>query len=198
MIVRLLTGVGALLLFLGGAAFAQSPADVHFHEAAQHYIADDLSAARQAVKRGLEAAPSDPRLQSLQKKLKQAANTRRGTSSQNQETSGSQGEQSGRSGSSGSSERGATQRDAPTAGSSEQSRTSSRRPEPSSPSERSSEAAGDRNTDGQNTGPGSEGTSALSRAQAERLLQALEGQEKRLLRELQARSSEKQKVEKDW
>lgn len=196
--IRLLSGVGVLLLILGGPTFAQSPADVHFHEAAQHYIADDLSAARQAVKRGLEAAPSDPRLQSLQKKLEQAANAQTGNSSQDRETSGSQGSQSGSSSSSGQTEQGAKQRDTPTAGSSEQSRASSRRPEASSPAERSSEAAGDRKADGQSTGPGSEGTHALSRAQADRLLEALEGQEKRLLREIQTRSSEVQQVEKDW
>jgi hypothetical protein len=38
----------------------------------------------------------------------------------------------------------------------------------------------------------------LSRAQAERLLRALEGQERQLLRQLRRRSSTSQTVEKDW
>jgi hypothetical protein len=39
---------------------------------------------------------------------------------------------------------------------------------------------------------------ALSRAQAARILQALENQEMKLLREVQARSQKTTTVEKDW
>jgi hypothetical protein len=38
----------------------------------------------------------------------------------------------------------------------------------------------------------------LSREQAERILQALEGQEKQLLREVQKREARPRRVEKDW
>lgn len=197
MTVRLLVATGALLLAMGGTVLAQSSADPHFHEAAQHYIAEDLSAARQAVERGLEVAPSDPRLLSLQKKLEQTGRAESDESSQKEGGSGSQNTSSGTQGSSQSGEESGPE-EQNTPGRSEASGESSPRSEVSSPSIPSDGNGTDRNADGRQGGSSSEGMNALSRAQAERLLQALEGQERRLLREIQTRSSERREVEKDW
>lgn len=197
MTVRLVAGVGALLLAMGGTVLAQSSAEAHFHEAAQHYIAEDLSAARQAVERGLEVAPSDPRLLSLQKKLEQTGRSQSDESSQKQGGSESQNTSSGNQ-SSNQSEEESEQGEQNQPGSSEPSGDSSPQSNASSPSVPSDASERGRTADGQRGGSSPEGMNALSRAQAERLLQALEGQEKRLLREVQTRSSEERSVEKDW
>jgi hypothetical protein len=47
-------------------------------------------------------------------------------------------------------------------------------------------------------GQGGHPVDTLSRAQAERFLRALEGQERRLLRQLRPQSTKRQTVEKDW
>lgn len=195
---RLLAGMGLLLVALGTTpAVAQSSTDTYFHEAAQHYINDDVSAARDVVEQGLEAAPSDPRLLALQKKLEQAGQSDGGDTSQEQ--AGSQDTPSNRKSSAGSSEEETEQEDGNRSRSSRQPETSSRQQgENESQSAFSNGAPTDREARQQGSGSSSRGAGALSRAQAERLLQALEGQEKKLLRELQTRSSEARSVEKDW
>ncbi|MFB6272259.1 MAG: hypothetical protein ABEL51_05120 [Salinibacter sp.] len=190
--------LAGLLLVLGGAsAQAQSPADAFFHDAAQRYVDGNLAGARQAVERGLEVAPSDPRLQALRKKLKQQRKKRGGggRSSRNGEQSQSQdqrsrGQQSQkqRSGKAGDKSR-------PRADRSSDQRSS----RSSGNSDGRSESASKRRTSegGQKDGRRS---NALSRAQAARLLRALERQEMRLLREVQARGrpSKSATVAKDW
>ena len=181
---------------LGGApAQAQSSADAFFHEAAQAYVAGNLENARRAVERGLEVDPSDSRLQALRKKLEQQQNRQGGGSSsrqggqnqsQNQQSRGQQSRQQ-RSGEAGDQTR--PRAESPT------------EPQPSS----SAGASGDR-PDPSPQNPEAEGgqgdtgrrSTALSRAQAARLLRALERQEMKLLREVQARGQQSTTVEKDW
>lgn len=198
MTARLMAGVGVLLLVLGGPAFAQSPADVHFHDAAQHYIADDLSAAQEEVERGLEVAPSDSRLLSLQEKLDQARRSEGGDSTEEQGGSSSQDSSSGEGASQDQRGENTEQPGDPGAEESEESEDPSRPPDTPSSSMRSDGGEVDRDAEGQPGGSPPGGQGALTRAQAERLLQALEGQEKQLLREVQNRASESQSAEKDW
>jgi hypothetical protein len=187
--------VGILLLAVGLLpARAQSTADAYFHEAAQQYVADDVAAARRTVERGLEVAPSDPRLLALRKKLRQGGRPqgRRDSSSTGQKD-GSQNSSSSRSSSKGGETPSTEQSGAARSGrqdappSDESGASSAQRP-----SDRPARA------DTTRRGRGGRPVDTLSRAQAERLLQALEGQERQLLRQLRTRSSPRQTVEKDW
>ena len=191
----------ALLLMGGGpAATAQSTADAYFHEAARQYVADEVQAARRTVERGLEVAPSDPRLLALRKKLEQGNrpddrrgqqdSSRSGSNDEAQQNNDSSSEEKEKGGQEPSEEQsGAKQSGSPESPSSEQTGP----PSSTSPSGDGSGRAGARRA-----GPGGRPVDTLSRAQAERLLRALEGQERRLLRRLRPQSTKRRSVEKDW
>lgn len=206
-------GCVAVLLLVGTApASAQSSADAYFHEAARQYVADDVPAARRAVEQGLAIAPSDPRLLALQKKLQQGnrPDGRKDSSSTGSQSGGQQNEdqssQSSKGGQTPSSEQSGAAQTGEQASSSRQG--GSRSADPSS-SERQQNANAQSSSGGQpadrpasadtlRRGQGGHAGTPLSEAQAERLLRALEGQERQLLRQLRLRSSSRQKVEKDW
>ncbi|MFO8100322.1 MAG: hypothetical protein R6T83_11970 [Salinibacter sp.] len=192
-----------VLLLLGGLgdAVAQSDADAYFHEAAQAYVDNDLPTARRAVAQGLEAAPSDPRLQALRDKLQQsrpeegdpdrASDAERPPSSENEsEASGTDGQSQ--------SEAGDRSRDAP--GAEEPERPDGQgAPSGADPQAEARPPEGEAEADGggaQADEP--RPTRQLGRAQAEQLLRALEVQEEELLRTLQLRDGERRSVEKDW
>ena len=217
-----LLGLGVIVLLLAGRpAAAQSTADTYFHEGAQAYVAGDRAAARRAVTQGLEVAPDDPRLIALRNKLREG---RRPDGSQDSSSTTS-GRQSGRDGnesadeaSEGGEEPSESETDGPPqpgaqeqtvgegaqsgrqagqAGDGEAGASGARRDEqgegarggrPGDPSR------ADRALQGGDGRP----VDTLSRVQAERLLRALEGQERRLLQQLRPRSTEQRRVEKDW
>lgn len=207
------------LLLIGGApAPAQSTADDYFHEAARQYVADNVPAARRAVEQGLKVAPSDPRLLALQKKLRQGqrpdgrqddengSSGAQDGSQQNENASSnrsSKGGQTPSSEQSGAARTGGQESDRSRPGGSrsgdeqegrreEQRGANARSSSGGSPADRPARA------DTTRRGRGGMSTTPLSRAQAERLLRALEGQERQLLRQLRRRSSTSQTVEKDW
>ena len=190
--------VAGLLVGGGGTpAVGQSSADALFHDAAQRYVAGDTEAARRAVERGLEIAPSDPRLRALRKTLEQHEKRRGGgrpspqgqqSQTQRDPSRGNEGsqEQSGASG-----EESQSQSDDPSRSESSPSGT----PDPSSTGSSGAKAQGRQGGDR----PGARRSARrLSQAQAARLLQALENQEQRLLREVQGESEAPSRVEKDW
>lgn len=216
---RLVLLIGAFTLWMsmgGGGAVAQPTADSYFHEAAQQYVAGNDAAARRAVTQGLRKAPSDPRLVALRKKLQnerrseeksEDASTQNKPSQQNSTQSGnntSEGE------------------DNPSS-SEDQDKSQSGAQDRSEQESQAERGAGDGGQSGRQTGQQTGQTDpsesfsptestpeqgarqgdgvprdTLSRAQAERLLQALEGQERQLLRQLQTRSATSETVEKDW
>jgi hypothetical protein len=212
-----LLGLGGILvglLLVAPPAAAQSTADSYFHEAARAYVAGDRAAARRAVTQGLQVAPSDPRLRALREKLRESGRPERrqdssSTSSgrrdrqnanQSSDTASEGGEDPSQSQEEGSSRAGP--RDASSGERSGQGRRSAdRRSERRGPRDGEG-ASGQRRAEARadTTGRGAGGRRAatLSRAQAERLLRALEGQERRLLRQLRPRSTERRTVEKDW
>lgn len=209
------TGCVVMLLLVGTVpASAQSSADAYFHEAARQYVADNVPAARRAVEQGLAIAPSDPRLLALRKKLRegkrpqgqQQDSSSTGSQSGSQENE-NQSNQSSAGGQTPSPEQsGAAQtgdRESPSSqqgGSrSANSGAENRRPNANAQSSSGGQPA-DRPApaDTLRRGRGGHAGTPLSRAQAERLLRALEGQERQLLRQLRMRSSSRQKVEKDW
>ena len=190
------------LLVLGGApaATAQSTADAYFHEAARQYVADEVQAARRTVERGLEVAPSDPRLLALRKKLEQGNrpddrrgqqdSSRSGSNDESQQSNDSSSEESSKGGQEPSEEQsGAKQPGRPESPASEQT---------GPPSNASPSDAGSGRPGAMRQGQGGRPVDTLSRAQAERLLRALEGQERRLLRQVRPQSTKRRTVEKDW
>lgn len=192
--------VGALL---GRPAHAQSAeasrAAPYFHEAAQQYVASDLQRALATVNEGLRVAPDDARLLALREKIRQQ---------QRQSGSGSGGQQP-------SPQRGqnapnnASQNEGDSQGA---ERTEGTQPPPDP---QPGEAGGQAGSDGSESGdtpprPASEGAGAergamdaraesgLSRAQAARILRALEAQEKQLLRQVLQRDRRPQRILKEW
>jgi len=201
---RLFVLLGGLWLLAAAPAAAQAPADssadAFFHEGAQQYVAGNRAAAQRAVEEGLSVAPGDPRLEALRQKLEQegqpqnqadsAQANNQEQSQQNSNSSSSETSEEGQDDPSRSEQEGTAQ-----SGSRDQSSAESSRP-----GQRSSTAASSGGTRDTQPRPRDGGTpvDTLSRAQAERLLRALEGQERQLLRRLQTRSADRRSVEKDW
>jgi len=202
MLVRWIGIVGGLVLVLSGTPALAQSAEAYFHEAAQQYVAGNKQAAQQAVERGLEVAPSDPRLQALREKLNQASEdqgggggSQQGASNQSQSQSeqsrgdGGQEQQSEMSGEEGQ-QQGAQDEEA------------------SAPQSSQSQQAGGAGQAGEgaprsSSQPARDGEpaerNALTREQAARLLRALQNQEMKLLREVQGQDAEAEaSVGKDW
>lgn len=200
MVIRWSVALGALLLVLSGQpGLAQSSADALFHEAARQYVDGDNAAARRTVERGLEIAPSDKRLLALRKKLREQAERQQGNGqsgqsggSDDQASDGSGGEQGQEDRSQGdpSEEQSRSEQGS-------QSESSPRQSPQDDPSAGQEERAGTPRPGRQRPQDG-ERAQILSEAQAARLLQALEAQEKQLLREVRVRELDKKPVEKDW
>ena len=191
--------IGSLLLVLGGPPVAAQPsADAFFHDAAQHYVTGDQEAARRAVEQGLKVAPSDPRLLALKKKLRRQDRNRRPRGGGQSSRQGSQNRQQRQQ------SRGENAQEEQSGESGQEPRSQANAPSDSRSSQR--KGAQSDQTGQHAQGRGSQKTpdgdrrrmNALSRAQAARILQALENQEMKLLREVQARSQKTTTVEKDW
>lgn len=211
-----LLGLGcvAACLLLAPPATAQSTADAYFHEAAQAYVDGAEATARRAVTQGLEAAPDDPRLIALREKLREgsrpdsqqdSSSTTSGRRSGQQDGESSDEASEGGENPSPSDTEGPTQSGpkASSKGAESGSRPGSdaQRPDRSG-AQRQGAGSAQRPSDTQPSstrrGRGGQPVDTLSRAQAERFLRALEGQERRLLRQLRPRSAKQQRVEKDW
>lgn len=191
-----------LLLGMGAppSSAGQSTADAYFHEAAQEYVAGNAAAARRAVEQGLEVAPSDPRLVALRDKLQQDGRPDGGRDSSSSASS----DRSQQDADPSSEEASPGTEETSDAGEEERPQPGARDPssdESSASGQRSSsQRSADPSLRPDTTGRGGSGRpiDTLSRAQAERLLQALEGQERQLLRRIRTQASEPQRVEKDW
>lgn len=191
----------------------------YFHEAAQFYVAKQKRQALRVIRDGLEAAPNHPKLLALKNKLENQPGARPNQNEEGEsETEGQQQDdaepQEGESGQENENESPQQQGEQPSPGSAGESGQQGP-PRPPEQSDKSGEQEGDgqqqqpgedgeESPDGQSGGnessgtPSGESTERLSREQAERILQALEGQEKQLLREVQKREARPRRVEKDW
>lgn len=187
-----------LLALVGPRSALSQSANAYFHEAAQQYVQGNPEQARETVERGLEVAPSDSRLRALLEKLERqnqsgggggSSSGERGQSDDSQERDASeQADQSDQGQQNRSSESGgAASRDDP-----------AQSPESSGLGPRQQQQQNASRPDGPRANRPARPRNVLSRAQANRLLQALETQEKRLLRQLRVRDFENVTVEKDW
>lgn len=191
---------GILFLFCAVAApgaVGQSTADAYFHRGAQAYVAGNTAAARRAVEQGLKVAPSDPQLVALREKLRQDGRSKGG-----HDSSSSSGPDSQQDANSSSDEASSGKEEPSESGSEEQAqpgaedRSTGTSQASGQPSQRPAEASVRADTVGR--GGGGRPVDTLSRTQAERLLQALEGQERQLLRRHRTQDAEPRRVEKDW
>jgi hypothetical protein len=201
----LLTPIAVLLLLAGGTApavHAQQTAASYFHEAARQYVAGNRAAARRAVEQGLERNPSDPRLMALREKLREGGRPR---SRQQSDSTSSQSRRQGQQNNPSSDRSSAGEEDpspSDDGGRSQAGPRDEQAPESAGPGQESARErpSGERRPETDPSRRRGRGAPAdtLSRAQAERLLRALEGQERQLLRRLRTRSADNRPVEKDW
>lgn len=194
----------AALLLLSGAVSARAQSDAsaerYFHRAAQQYIAENVQEATRLVDEGLARHPNDPKLRALRKKLRQQQSESdandgdqqqgesnaqgQGESPQQQEQQ--QGQQRG--------DQGPRQRPSGQRGAQSPRDDASQNEQGDPPSSQDAPSAAEQRPDAS----ASRRPQGLTRKQAARILRALEGQEKQLLREVQERASTKNDVEKDW
>lgn len=192
-------GCVAIVLLAGipYGASAQSTADAYFHNAAQQYVADDVEAAQRTVEQGLAVAPSDPRLLALRKKLRQGTRPNRPQNKDSTSTE-SENQQNDANPSSDEASKGGDQSSSKQNGASQPGNRNDSSKQNGSGSAESRPADQRGQADTVKQGRGGRPVDSLSQAQAERLLRALEGQERQLLRQLRTRSSKRRTVEKDW
>ena len=190
----------------------------YFHEAAQFYVAKQKRQALRVIEDGLDVAPNHPKLLALKNRLENQPSARSDQNPGESETQGPEQQenaepQDGDSGQEGETEA-PQQGNQPSPGRAGESGNQGA-PQPPEPNNSDGERQGDgqqerpgeegeTSPDGQSGGnessgrPSGESTERLSREQAERILKALEGQEKQLLREVQKREARPRRVEKDW
>ena len=197
-------GAGLVLLAVGGPeARGQASAASYFHEAAQQYVAGNRPAAQRAVEQGLEVAPSDPRLNALREKLKQQGEQPTGQQDSTATSSSDRSQQNEESSS--ESEEASEEGDdsSPSSGNQGNEQSGEQNQSTAGTSQSGQQSGSFTPTDSsvqseQRPQGGGTPRDTLSRDQAERLLRALEGQERQLLRELRTRSTTPRSVEKDW
>jgi hypothetical protein len=174
----------------------------YFHEAAQQYLDARFEQALATVNRGLRAAPGNPRLEALREKIQQERRRQQSSSG-----SGGAPQQSQRGGqppqNAGQQDGDSREQSTPEPGDrSDQSSTEQGRPEESSGAgSASANEASEPSDPGQASGTARQGQEqgpGLSRAQAARILRALEMQEKQLLRQVQKRQRLPQRIVKEW
>jgi hypothetical protein len=188
----------ALLVLPAPPAEAQPAAQAFFHTAAQQYVGGNTQAARQTVARGLEAHPDNSRLQALRKKLATDDRQEGGRSSPD---GASAQQQSGASrGPQGRQERSAERGERRGDRSEGRAGPQSSRTQPEGPDAEGEppDAAQPPRRSARQEGASRQRSRALTRAQAARLLGALENQEETLLRAVQGQVQEGERVEKDW
>ncbi len=185
-------------LFFGGTAkavLAQDAADSaegYFHMAAHHFIDNEIEPAKTAVNAGLQLQPNDPKLLALKAEIEKQEEQNAQNQNQESQNSESEGEEEEQ----------------------EQDSDQQQEQDPDNEQEGSSQEQEDSQQEGQqgNQQESSESQeeesqpseeepadpTELSKEQAERILQALQNEEGKLLREVRKVKGRPRRVEKDW
>lgn len=190
----------ALLIPVALAQRAPRTQDVaaeRYHAGAQAFIDGDVGRAKTAVDAGLRAAPNNARLQALRDLIEQdqqEQDQQQGGQSSDDAQNQSGGEE-GQEGDQGQDGQNPNQTLPPEEAEAEQDRT---RTQPQDPGEQQ-----DGNRQNGQAGAGQETEEAvpqgeMSRAQAERILEAVGGEERLLLRELRRAPTRGRRTDKDW
>ncbi len=184
----------ALVLTMSAAVHGQS-ADVSFHDGARLFVDAEIVQAEQVVNAGLAIAPDDAKLLALKELIEEEKEREQSSSdgSQQQEQEENRRQEQHNNSSSGDQAE-ETENEQSETGEDQESEQQSppqpdeepQDPEVGEPDERQRDAAGQENSE------------QLSRAQALRILQALQNEEEQLLREVQKVKGRPRRVEKDW
>lgn len=198
-----------LALFLLAAPVAAQSAVDYYHDAAKLYIAENNAEAETAALAGLAAAPDDAKLQALLEKIRER-NEQQGEqgddgepqeneNEQSQEGEGQQQDQDA-SGEPQPGDEGEQQQEPGGEPGQQQPEGPQEEPPPNEPGEAGSEGepsdeaeGGDGEATPFDVKPGE-----MSRAEAERILRAIQSDELELLRDVQRRRARPRYVEKDW
>ena len=170
-----------------------------YHAGAQAFIDGDMARASAAVEAGLQVAPNNARLQALRDLIEQnqdQQDQQQGgqNSDDAQNESGGENEQEGDEGQNGDSQ---NQPPPPEEPGAEQDQT---RTQPQNPGQQQ-DGQGGRDDAPSTAGQASQADATpgeMSRAQAERILDAVGGQEQLLLRELRRAPTRGRRTDKDW
>ena len=189
-----------LMLFglsVAGTAQAQPAGSSYFHRGAHLFIDGSTTEAKGVVMEGLRAAPNDPKLLALKKKLEQqqkqqsqsGKSNQQKKQDQNQQSKSNQGQQKGNNEQSSKSKKSGQQQE------------QKQQKEQSSQEQQKQQRAGKQK---QQQSPQTarrapyRNPKKMSKQQALRILQALGNQEQKLLREIKEAESRPRHVEKDW
>ncbi|MEP0546671.1 MAG: hypothetical protein ABJF88_07055 [Rhodothermales bacterium] len=198
-----------LLLFLAAApAGAQSVAD-YYHAAAQSYIGGENAEAERAAEAGLALAPNDAKLQALLDKIRERNPDDSGGEEQQDEADEQRDGEGEEQDDAQSGEQ--EQEDKASDGEQDEGQQQEGEQQPEEPSEQepSEQQQSDAGAEGEQepADPQGGGTTPspfdvkpgeMSRAEAERILRAVESDELELLRDVQRRRARPRYVEKDW
>jgi hypothetical protein len=199
------------LLASAAPARAQSTADL-YHEAAGLYVGGERDAAEAAAVRGLQRAPDDPKLQALLDRIRQDEQEQsdQGSQQNQQQNPNQQGDEQGQQGGEGERQQ---DQDGTNRPDDERGGASSGRPEEEQPEAQQSETPQPGREDGlppsENAPRPGEGEATpesampvapgeMTRAEAERILNAVGAEERLLIRRAQRRPGSGRHVEKDW
>ena len=189
----------ALLLLVPVALAQRAPgaADpvARYHEGAQAYVNGDVARARAAVQAGLQANPDNARLQALRDLIEQdqeEQDRRQG----GQDRSDAQNQQEGQDSQDDADSGQGGQRPPDEGPEAEQDQTRTAPQDPGEQGEGRGQRPGEGGATPEGEGPAPEGR--MSRAQAERILDAVGGDERLLLREIRRAPTRARRSEKDW
>lgn len=190
--VSLYISILGLLFLTVDVARAQS-ADDFFHSGARSYVESQLPVALEAVNAGLDVDPDNARLTALKQEIeKEMENQEQQQGDNSQQSSDDQQQQQQEQSDEENSEQESEQQEDPEQQEQEQQDEQQQNQSEENESEENEEQ-GEQTP--QDTPPD---PNELSKEQAERILQALENEEEKLLREVQKIKGRPRRVEKDW
>ena len=181
----IIAGLLSLTLFLG----AQTSGD-YFHSGAQYYIDSQLQQAIAAVTRGLEIEPQNPQLQALLEKLKEQQKQQQ----QNQDQQEQQDQEKEQQEQQDQEQQNQDQQDQEKEQQEQQNQQDQEKEQQEQQKEQQKQEQ-DQQESGQEEMPEPK---AISKADAERILQAMRAKEKENQKLRLPRVKAKKKVEKDW
>lgn len=203
-----MTRLALLLALAVPVALAQAPRgpaagrDVpteRYHEGARAFVDGEMGRARAAVEAGLRAAPDDARLQALRALIEQQEEQDQQQGGQDQDRQdGGEDRDGGPQEQDGEDSPGDRRPPPPDDPEAEQDQT---RTQPQDPGDSDSEETQGGRQTGAGGAPEAEAEAPqgqMSRAQADRILDAVGGEERLLLEELQRRPTRGRRSEKDW
>lgn len=165
-----------VFIFLSAAVFAQS-ADEYFHNSSNAYIDGQFDTAKRTVQQGLLRYPNNPKLQALLEQLEKEQEQRQQNQNQQQQNQEKQQEE---------------QKQNQQQQNNEQNQNQSQQNKKQEQQKQS-----DQNGDPQNQ---QQAAAQMSKAEAEKILKALEQKERQLLKQFKKKSTKsgQPKNEKDW